>query len=157
MVRLRTKLGARLSSLLKPVFENTDVVVIGEILDLDGDPIRQEQVNPTGSENYRNALDKFVDDKYDAVIDFRIIKISLLAWESAVCIRSWTILSVLSWQIIALVTISLTEKVIESPIGIPLLISSVVPSLTGLAFFIGSTAFATFHFDRILKVVRDHE
>lgn len=154
---LKAKLRARLSSLLRPVFENTDVVVIGEILDLDGDPIHQEQVNPVGSENYRNAIDKFVDDKFDAVIDFRIIKISLSAWESAICIRSWTILSVLAWQILALVIISLIEKVIGSSIAIPILISSVVPSLIGLALFIGSTAFATHHFDRILRVVRAHE
>lgn len=155
--RLKTKLRSRLSTLLRPVFENTDVVVIGEILNLDGEPIHQEQVNPVGSENYRNAIDKFVDDKYDAVIDFRIIKTSLRAWESAICIRSWAILAVLAWQILALVIVSLFEKVLGSPVPTELLVASGVPSFIGLVIFLGSTVFATYHFDRILKVVRDHE
>ena len=157
LVKLRFKLRSRLSSLLRPVFQDTEVVRIGEILSLDGEPITQEVVNPEGSENYRNAIDSFVDDKYDAVIDFRIIKNSLSVWETSLWFRCWTILLLIAWQLISFSAIALPEKLFDTQVSNVLLVASAVPTIAGLFIYLITTAIAMFHHDRILLRAGQYE
>jgi len=155
--KLKLKLRSRLSSLLRPVFQDTEVVKIGEILSLDGEPITQEIVNPVGSENYRNAIDSFVDDKYDAVIDFRIIKNSLSVWETSLWFRCWTILLLITWQLITVSAIALTEKLFGIQVNNVLWVASTVPTIAGLFTYLITTAIAMFHHDRILLRAGEYE
>ena len=110
--KIKNQIRVRVASCLEPVFADFEVVTVSQILRLDGHPHELESsVRPEGSEKFHNALDTFVDERHDAIVDYRILKESLSAWESAVRVRSWVCLATVVWQVLCLALVTGDRKV----------------------------------------------
>lgn len=103
---MRRRISASLGEKLKPVFESADRVVVSEILDAQG-AYSERNVDPRGSEDYRNALFDFVENNAEEMAHYRSLMLARASW------RIWT--RYLSWSILTLMAI---EAVIVATIGV---------------------------------------
>ena len=155
---LRRVISEQLIDKLAPVFDNIDAVVkFSELIDLRGEPIRQEIVNPAGGEEYRNALSDFIDAESDTISDYRSLKSIQKRWRGAMSLRSWTIHFFLLWQITITSLIALTEQLIKIEIANPLLYVSLTPTAFMILLFFSLSLWITSQNDRIIKYVVQYD
>ncbi len=156
--KIKNQIRVRVASCLEPVFADFEVVTVSQILRLDGHPHELESsVRPEGSEKFHNALDTFVDERHDAIVDYRILKESLSAWESAVRVRSWVCLATVVWQVLSLALVTGIEKWIGESIPNSMLFATGVVSTFGIIVFLVATAVALFQHDRLLQRAKNYE
>jgi len=97
-------LAVELGERLNPVLNDAGRVVLSEIVDAYGS-YREKEVDPTKSEDYRNALFDFVEGNVGEMARYaRLLRIHALAtfWRKAL---TWTIFILLSVQALLLVTL----------------------------------------------------
>jgi|GEM_PF-5797330 len=108
---LRREIAFELAEKLQPVFEKAGNI-ISEILNPDGGYC-EKQVNPAGSEEYRNAISDYVEKSTGKLISWRllyIIRKANLFWASYL---SWSITAILIVEILLLIIMFSVEKGFE--------------------------------------------
>ena len=103
---LRRRLTAELAEGLRPVFEDAGSVP-SPVLGPDGQSVDrgtyvEQDVNPIGSESFREAMREFLDDHSNSLADYRSLSVACDGWSTWSNRLSWILLGVFAWEIIVL-------------------------------------------------------
>ncbi len=88
---VRREIAFALGIRLKPVFDNPGAVVELTVVDALGNPLRQAEVSPVGSERYMDAIADFISSDAEHIVDYRTVTRSKNSWCDWAKRLSWTL------------------------------------------------------------------
>jgi hypothetical protein len=134
---LRFRLIEELRTLLRPVFRDTNVVRICDIVDERGDPWKTETGDPEKTEAFRNAFSSFINAERETVADYVTLRNSKERWLFWTRGIGYLVFAATAWQVIAFLGIGIPAKVWgTTPSDIWITISIVPTILFVVAYFV---------------------
>lgn len=113
---LRREIAFTLALRLQPVFDNPASIIEITVLDATGNPIRQADVSPAGSESYNEAVTEFVSSNVEYIVDYGSLMSAKTCWSKWARRLSWTLLAAILIQAIVLAGLFLWCNVLQHAI-----------------------------------------
>ena len=126
---LRFRLIEELRILLRPVFRDTSVVRVCDIVDERGDPWKTETGDPEKTEAFRNAVSSFINAERETVADYVTLRNSKARWLFCTTGIGYLVFAATVWQVIAFLGIGIPAKVWNITPNMVWVTISVVPTV----------------------------
>jgi len=153
---LRQKISQSLAECLRPIFDNPGTVP-SPILTPKDASYYEHPVNPVGSERYNETIHDFIGDNDEALIDYRSLVIARNAWCFWARIISWCLTILVFWQILILVTVFFTERILGYAMHNCILYTSATLTILGIIVTVTSLFPLQHHHGRIMEKRRLHD
>jgi len=127
--RIRRKIAAALAKQLQPVFDGARSDP-SPIIDAHGGTYVERPINPVGSESYREAVREFIEGDDGALADYRLLLTARGRWCWWAKTRSWLILSLLFWQVVAASVLGILDRLFGVALPTWLVQWSLLPTAT---------------------------
>lgn len=141
--KIRKQLADELGESLSEILEDTaDIAVSFE-------SYTELRGNPVGSEAYKNCMQEFVETALNTMIDCRAMRTARDSWCFWARILSWSIVSLLIWEVVALGILGALDKLVGIPMSERLVDLSLLPTAAGVFVAIGTLPLLLKHHDVI--------
>jgi len=153
---LRQRISQSLARCLSPIFENpgtdpTPIITPSE------ETYFERPINPVGSEVYNETIHEFIGDNNEALVDYRSLLIARNSWCFWARIISWSLTILVFWQILTIVMIFFTERILWYAIHNCVLYTSAVITTIGVIFTVTSLFPLQHHHGLIMEKRRNHD
>jgi hypothetical protein len=154
---IRYQICEDLKAYLRPVFHGREVVRTVEILDYNGDPWITREVQPDGTEAFRNAISDFVRTNTDAVDDYRRVTRWVSIWKWWTGFTFWLALGMLLWQALAFIAIAACDKTSKDYLKDHWLLVSFTPAAIAILLFCLAQAITMMANSRIAGIANKYD
>ncbi len=153
LTQIRRKISVSLAERLEPVFSDPDSVVrVTQICGPDGKPYTEENVSPVGSERYREAIFRFVEQRSGPMADCRSLGLLRSSWLRWLRLRGWSVLGIVAWQCVSVGPTFFCEILFRRPIPDWLLKCSFFPTALLVVLFVAAAMSLEIEKNRIANI-----
>lgn len=144
---MRIRIAIALGEKLKTVFDNAGRVILSEILDAYGE-YSEKDVDPRGSEDYRNALFDFVEHNAEEMVDYRSLLLTHSRWKFWIKYLSWSIFFLMVLESLILVIVFGIDKLGDHCLPDWLVCWSILPTALLIGSCFCGLCFSLFYHNR---------